>query len=60
MLQQGKARTRPPKGKAQAHAGVHPLTPYSDIHFEPLPNPLGLPPYHFDLEIVLPGISHRR
>ena len=57
MLQQGKARPRPPKGKAQAHSGVSPLTSYSDTHFEPLPKPLGQPPYHFDLETVAPGIG---
>jgi len=56
MLQPGKARSRPPRGKAQAHPGVHPLTSYSDKHFEPLPNPLGQPPYHFDLETVVPKI----
>lgn len=56
MLQPGTVHPRPPKGKAQAHPGVHPLSPYSDNHFEPLPKPLGLPPYHFDLETVLPGI----
>lgn len=57
MLQQGKARPRPPRGKAQAHPGVHPLSSYSDQHFEPLPTPLGQPPYHFDLENVIPGIG---
>jgi len=30
MLQPGKGRQRPPRGKAQAHPGVHPLTSYSD------------------------------
>ena len=57
MLQPGKARPRPPRGKAQAHPGVHPLTSYSDNQFEPLPKPLGQPPYHFDLETVVPGIG---
>ncbi len=57
MLQQGQTRPRPPQGKAQAHKGVHPLTSYSDNHFEPLPDPLGQPPYHFDLETVVPGIG---
>ena len=57
MLQPGSARPRPPRGKAQAHPGVHPLSAYSDTKFEPLPNPLGLPPYHFDLETVVPGIT---
>ncbi len=57
MLQQGKARSRPPRGKAQAHPGVHPLSPFSDSHFEPLPTPLGEPPYHYDLETAAPGIT---
>ena len=59
MLLQGQARPRPPKGKAQAHPGVHPLTTYSDRHFEPLPRPIGQPPYHFDLENVIPGITQK-
>jgi len=57
MLQQGKARPRPPRGKAQAHPGVHPLSSLSDNKFEPLPTPLGSPPYHFELETVVPGIG---
>ena len=58
MLQQGKARPRPPKGKAQAHPGVHPVSSFGDNHFEPLPHPpLGEPPFHFDLETVVPGIG---
>src|SRR5262249_33355227 len=58
MLQQGTVRPRPAHGKAQAHAGVHPLSSFSDSHFEPLPDPLGQPPYHFDLETVVPGIGN--
>src|SRR5215467_9125107 len=57
MLQQGKVRSRPPRGKAQAHPGVHPLSPLTDKHFEPLPRPLGQPPYHYDLEAAAPGIT---
>lgn len=57
MLLQGRARPRPPAGKAQSHPGVHPLTTFSDNQFEPLPTPIGQPPYHFDLETVLPGIG---
>ncbi len=59
MLQQGKARPRPPRGRAQSHPGVHPVSVFADTHFEPLPQPLGLPPYHFDLETVLPGIAQK-
>lgn len=57
MLQPGKGRSRPPRGKAQAHPGVHPLTSYSATQFEPLPIPLGQPPYHFSLETAVPGIG---
>ena len=57
MLIPGQARPRPPIGRAQAHSGVHPLAVRSDKKFEPLPDPRGLPPYHFDLETVLPGIG---
>jgi hypothetical protein len=42
MLQPGKARPRPPKGKAQAHSGVQPLSSFSDKGFEKLPRSLSL------------------
>ncbi|HEU5350694.1 MAG TPA: metallophosphoesterase [Terracidiphilus sp.] len=58
MLQPGIARPRPPAGRAQAHPRVHPLTAVSDTRFEPLPAPLGEPPYHIDLESMLPGIGN--
>lgn len=57
MLQPGQARPRPPVGKAQSHSGVQPLSSYADTHFEPLPKPLGEPPYHFDLQTVVPDIA---
>ncbi len=57
MLQQGSVRKRPPMGKAQARPGVSPISSHADTHFEPLPEPLGPAPYHFDLETVLPGID---
>ena len=57
VLQPGQARLRVARKKAQAHPGVHPLSALSDNKFEPLPDPLGLPPYHYDLETALPGIS---
>lgn len=57
--QQGQTNPRPPKKRSQAHPGIHPLSPM--IHqtqlFQPLPKPLGLPPYHFDLESAVPGIG---
>ncbi|MDQ2832451.1 MAG: metallophosphoesterase [Acidobacteriota bacterium] len=58
MLQPGSTRPRVPRGRAQARPGVFPLSPLSTAAFQPLPKPLGLPPYHFDLETVLPGITH--
>lgn len=59
MLTQGIVRPRPPKGKAQAHTGIQPLSAVSDKQFEKLPTPLGQPPYHFDLETVVPGITKK-
>ncbi len=54
----GSVRTRPPKGRSQAHPGVHPLTPiYSSQRFQPLPPPLGEPPYHYDLAAMRPDIN---
>jgi hypothetical protein len=45
-------------GKSQAHPGVHPLSALTHTQtFQPLPTPLGEPPYHFDLETALPGIG---
>ncbi len=58
VLQPGQTRTRPPRGKAQAHPGVQPLTPLTAAQpVEPLPKPLGQPPYHYELEAVIPGIT---
>ena len=56
-IQPGQARPRPPRG-SQSHPGVHPLSPLASVQtFQPLPKPLGLPPYHYDLESVIPGIT---
>ena len=58
MLQEGMIRMRPAPGRSQARAGVAPLDPLTVAQvFEPLPVPLGTPPYHFDLETVVPGIT---
>ena len=59
MLLQGQVRVRPRQGASQANPGVSPLSAltYGTQRFEPLPKPLGEPPYHFDLETVLPGIT---
>ncbi len=57
-LLQGMARPRPPRGRSQAHPGVHPLSPISHTQrFEPLPRPIAPPPYHYALETAIPGIE---
>lgn len=54
----GVVAPRPPTGSAQAHKGVQPLSAFAAAQrFQPLPTPLGAPPYHFDLETALPGIG---
>jgi hypothetical protein len=59
ILKQGIVSKRPMAKKSQAHGGVHPLSPLinQSQRFEPLPKPLGLPPYHYDLESAVPGIN---
>lgn len=54
-------RTRPPKGRAQAHTGIQPLSAFTHRtqRFQPLPEPLGEPPYHFALETAIPGIGKK-
>jgi hypothetical protein len=60
MLQQGAVRARPIAGRSQADLGVTPLSPLTyRQRFQPLPQPLGAPPYHIDLESILPGIGAR-
>src|SRR5260221_14720000 len=51
MLPQGTTRSRPPRNRSQAHPGVHPLSTltHRTQGFQPLPPPLGDPPYHYDL-----------
>ena len=51
--------SRPKKGQSQAHPGVaalHPVT-HRNTSFQPLPRPLGLPPYHYDLVQNFPEIG---
>ncbi len=59
MLRQGSVHPRPPKGRSQAHPGVHPLSPltHRTQRFQPLPAPLGEPPYHYALETALPHVG---
>jgi hypothetical protein len=61
MLQQGTTRNRPRKGHAQAHPGIQPLSEltHRSQKFQPLPDPLGNPPYHFSLETAIPGIGKK-
>jgi acid phosphatase type 7 len=58
-LRQGICSTRPHRGRSQAHPGVQPLSPltHRTQRFQPLPEPLGEPPYHYALEMVIPGIG---
>jgi calcineurin-like phosphoesterase family protein len=60
MLRPGAVAKRPPAGKSQAHAGVASLSLLAYTQrFEPLPKPLGQPPYHYDLETAVPGVGAR-
>jgi hypothetical protein len=58
-LQFGEIRQRPKPKHSQAHPGVSPLNPVShrNTTFQPLPRPLGLPPYHYDLANYFPSIA---
>jgi hypothetical protein len=54
-------RPRPPQNRSQAFEGVHPLMPFASgsQKFQPLPDPLGPPPYHYDLKSAVPDIDQR-
>lgn len=60
-LREGEVRQRPPRNKSQASPGVAPLTPFSQgaQKFQPLPQPIGQPPFHYDLERALPGVTKK-
>ena len=51
MLQPGQVRPHVKRGSSQSHPGVSPLNPvtHRNTGYQPLPRPLGLPPYHYDL-----------
>jgi Icc-related predicted phosphoesterase len=55
----GETRPRPVAKNSQAHPGVNPLLPVGNrnVSFQPLPRPLGLPPYHYDLVENFPTIG---
>ena len=54
-LLSGSTPPRPPKGKSQAHPGIHPLSAFThrSQKFQPLPNPLGEPPYRIRLDTLV-------
>ena len=58
-LTPGETRPRPKRGSSQAHPGVSPLHPVShrNTSFQPLPRPIGLTPYHYDLAAKFPAIG---
>jgi len=51
MLKPGSVRPHVKKGNSQSHPGVSALNPltHRNTGYQPLPKPLGLPPYHYDL-----------
>jgi len=55
----GAVRSRPQLGHSQAHPGVSPLHPvtHRNTSFQPLPRPLGLPPYTYDIADTFPDIA---
>lgn len=59
MLQPGAVRAHVTKGNSQAHPGVSPLNPitHRNTGYQPLPKPLGLPPYHYALSDHFPAIA---
>jgi hypothetical protein len=58
-LTPGEIKERPKPGHSQAHPGVAPLHPvnHRNTSFQPLPRPLELPPYHYDLAANFPKIA---
>jgi acid phosphatase type 7 len=59
MLKPGAVRSHVKKGNSQSHPGVSPLNPilHRNTGFQPLPKPLGLPPYHYALSDHFPAIT---
>ena len=58
-LHPGQVRSRPSAKHSQAHPGVSPLQAiaHRNTSFQPLPRPLGLPPYHYDISDHFPDIA---
>ncbi len=59
VLHPGAIRPRHKPKQSQAHPGVSALHPVShrNVGYQPLPRPLGLPPYHYDLAEHFPTIG---
>src|SRR5258708_8684519 len=59
QLQQGAVRGGPHSKNSQAHPGGTALNPlaHRNTGFQPLPPPLGLPPYHYSLTDNFPAIA---
>ena len=49
------------KGTSQAHPGVSALNPvnHRNTGYQPLPKPLGLPPYHYDVSEHFPEMAKK-
>jgi acid phosphatase type 7 len=58
-LKPGAVRPHIKKGQSQAHKGVSALNPltHRNTGYQPLPKPLGLPPYHYDLADYFPDVE---
>jgi hypothetical protein len=58
-LQRSEVRPRPTPKHSQAHKGVAPLNPltHRNTSFQPLPRPLGLASYHYDLAENFPDVG---
>jgi hypothetical protein len=58
-LRPGAVRPHPITNNSQAHPGVSPLDAIAsrNTSFQPLPRPLGLPPYHYSLTDNFPEIA---
>jgi acid phosphatase type 7 len=59
VLHPGAIRPRHKPKHSQAHPGVSPLHPidHRNVGYQPLPRPLGLPPYQYDLAEHFPTIA---
>jgi len=59
VLIQGAVHARPQDKRSQSHAGIQPLSPLTAFTqlFQPLPVPIGPPPYHYELGTAIPGIN---